>query len=69
MPSGPFDLILCRYLAFTYFAQDLQREVAANLRKRLVPGGFVVLGKRESWPAEVPGATQIHKSLPIYRTQ
>ncbi|MEN8184395.1 MAG: CheR family methyltransferase, partial [Myxococcota bacterium] len=31
MPAGPFDLILCRNLAFTYFEPDLQRAILGRL--------------------------------------
>jgi hypothetical protein len=32
MPTGPFHLIFYRNLAFTYFAADVQRRVAEDLR-------------------------------------
>lgn len=67
MPDGPFQLILCRYLAFMYFAANLQREVARKIRSRLAPGGYVVLGKHESWPTDVPGLMEIKRGLRIYR--
>jgi len=67
MPNGPFHLVLCRYLAFTYFDAPLQRRIAQQLLERTVPGGFIVLGKHESWPPEVPGVTELHSGLPIYR--
>ena len=51
MPDGPFDLVLCRYLAFTYYDEELQREVLARLRARLAPGGLLVLGAKERLPA------------------
>jgi chemotaxis protein methyltransferase CheR len=50
MPAGPFDLILCRNLAFTYFDAETQRRVLAGLRARLVPGGALVLGRHERLP-------------------
>ncbi|GHG78722.1 CheR family methyltransferase [Comamonas sp. JC664] len=50
MPDGPFDLVLCRNVAFTYFAPPLQREVLSRLVARLVPGGVLVIGGRESLP-------------------
>jgi hypothetical protein len=43
MPPGPFDLIFCRNLAFTYFAEDVQLRIAEGLRTRLVTGGLLVL--------------------------
>jgi hypothetical protein len=29
-PDGPFDLVLCRNLAFTYFDEPVQHQVAAS---------------------------------------
>lgn len=46
-PRGPFDLILCRYLAFTYFASSLQQKVLTAFAERLVPNGFLVVGSHE----------------------
>ncbi len=67
MPDGPFHLVLCRYLPFMYFAADLQTEIALGIRERVVPEGYVVLGKHESWPADVPGLIEIERGLRIYR--
>ena len=53
LPDGPFDLVLCRNLAFTYFDEALQRETAKKLAGALVDGGALVLGRRESLPADV----------------
>lgn len=50
MPPGPFDLILCRNLAFTYFDEAGQRRVLRRLVRRLVPGGALVLGGHERLP-------------------
>ena len=50
MPKGPFDLILCRNLAFTYFDEAGQRRVARRLARRLCPGGVLLLGKHETVP-------------------
>ncbi len=55
MPDGPFDLILCRNAAFTYFDEALQREVLQRLRERLVTGGILVLGRHEALPAGAQG--------------
>jgi len=51
LPAGPFDLVFCRYLAFTYFAEEVQREVLRNLEARLVPDGLLALGRHERLPA------------------
>ena len=67
MPPGPFDLILCRYLAFTYFEESLQREIGEGLLARTRPNGFIVLGKHEAWPSAVPGLFEVRAGLRIYR--
>ena len=54
MPEGPFDLVLCRNLAFTYFDEDGQREVLRGIDERLVAGGYLVVGAHESLPGGVP---------------
>jgi chemotaxis protein methyltransferase CheR len=46
-PDGPFDLVLCRNLAFTYFDRSTRAEVASALASRLVPGGLLVVGAHE----------------------
>jgi chemotaxis protein methyltransferase CheR len=50
-PAGPFHLVACRNLAFTYFAEPLQWEVLARLAAAMEVGGFLVLGNRETLPA------------------
>jgi chemotaxis protein methyltransferase CheR len=47
MPDGPFDLILCRNLVFTYFDEPLQKEILEGLAKRLLAGGALVIGSHE----------------------
>jgi chemotaxis protein methyltransferase CheR len=50
MPPGPFDLIFCRNLVFTYFDDELRRNIAREIGKRLRPGGVLVIGKHEVLP-------------------
>ncbi len=49
-PADRFDLILCRYLAFTYFALPLQQLVLARILERLLPNGYLVIGTHETLP-------------------
>jgi chemotaxis protein methyltransferase CheR len=51
-PAGWFDVILCRYVAFTYFAPSVQREVLARIVERLLPNGYLVIGTHEHLPGE-----------------
>jgi chemotaxis protein methyltransferase CheR len=47
-PGGLFDLVLCRNVVFTYFAEELQREVGDRLVRSLRPGGALVVGAHEA---------------------
>jgi chemotaxis protein methyltransferase CheR len=60
MPDGPFALICCRNLAFTYFDESLQRWTLRRLLARLRPGGVLVLGAKESLPRGDWLLTQLH---------
>ncbi len=51
-PAPVFDLVLFRYLAFTYFAPALQRQVLDRLVGRLLPNGYLVIGTHERLPEE-----------------
>jgi len=51
-PEGPFHLLLCRNLVFTYFAESLQKDIFEKLEKCLLPGGFLVIGAHERLPYE-----------------
>jgi chemotaxis protein methyltransferase CheR len=55
MPAGPFDLILCRNLAFTYFGLRLQRAARDGLVRRLVAGGALLVGSHEALPEPLIG--------------
>lgn len=50
MPDGPFHLIMCRNLVFTYFSDPLQHEMERQLGERLVSAGVLIMGKRECLP-------------------
>jgi chemotaxis protein methyltransferase CheR len=49
-PDVLFDLILCRYVAFTYFAEPVQRQVLLRLVDRLAPHGYLAIGTHERLP-------------------
>jgi chemotaxis protein methyltransferase CheR len=50
-PDGPFDLIMCRYQAFTYFDDEGQRTTLRTFAQVTRPGAVLVLGGREGIPA------------------
>ena len=51
-PPGPFDLVLCRYQAFTYFDDAGQRATTGTFAQVMEPGAVLVLGSREQLPDE-----------------
>jgi chemotaxis methyl-accepting protein methylase len=63
LPAG-LDLILCRYLAFTYYHGERRRLAGRRLWQALRPGGALMIGRKEGlgpagdlftpWP-EAPG--------------
>ena len=61
IPPGPFHLILCRNVVFTYFDAELQREALDRILTRLSPQGLIVISvasrrcHREP-PGSCPGA-------------
>ena len=69
VPDGPFDLILCRYLAFTYFDTQAQLEAGALLADALRPGGILVLGTHERLPEGARGFVPWPGQELIYRRE
>lgn len=67
MPDGPFHLVLCRNLVFTYFDVALQQRLLRRMVARLAPGGALVIGAHEALPEEATGLTPAAGHLPIYR--
>jgi chemotaxis protein methyltransferase CheR len=51
---GVVDLVLCRNVAFTYFAEDLQRRTLERFKACLRPGGMLVIGRHERLPSPHP---------------
>jgi len=50
VPDGPYDIVLCRNLAFTYFDEPLQACLARHIHEALRPGGVLVTGGHERLP-------------------
>ncbi len=66
-PDGPFNLILCRNLAFTYFAVEQQTAVLGAIAARLTAGGYLAIGADERLPAGAGDLVQATPKLPVYR--
>ena len=67
MPAGPFDLVLCRNLAFTYFDAAEQRRVAARIARRMAGGGILLVGARERLPEDASGFREENAVAGAYR--
>ena len=69
-PDGPFHLVLCRNLVFTYFDPDHRSQFIRRLQSQLVPGAALMLGRHEILPPEadafVPwnGASGVWRFVP-----
>ena len=50
----PFDVIFCRNVVI-YFDREFQKKLLARLAGLLVPGGLLMVGHSESFPAAHPG--------------
>lgn len=66
-PDGPFDLIFCRYQAFTYFDEAGQRDTLRALARVTLPGAALILGNREGPPAGEPSFHDWAPRLRIFR--
>lgn len=67
LPNGPFHLVLCRNLVFTYFDEPLQEELLAGIIDRLEQGGFLVIGAHEKLPARAAQGIELHRAPCIFR--
>jgi len=67
IPVGPYQLILCRNLVFTYFDYGLQTEILDRITAQLLPGGSLVIGAHESLPKNSAGLIQWDPNIKIYK--
>lgn len=65
--SGPFHIIFCRNMVFTYFEKSLQRELLAYLHDNLVDGGALIIGGHESLPEGFSGFVPWSGQRAIFR--
>jgi len=66
-PSRGFDLILCRYVAFTYFSLPLQRRVLGRIVAQLLPSGYLAIGTHEQLPGNGPRLTPLRGAPQIFQ--
>lgn len=65
-PEGPFHLIMCRNLVFTYFDTILQREILSRIETGLLPGGALIIGIHETLPDYSEHFTPWVPHMPIF---
>jgi chemotaxis protein methyltransferase CheR len=66
-PGEPFDVVLCRNVLFTYFDEELQREVGGRIAESLRPGGAFVVGAHETLPDGIECLEPLLPPHGIYR--
>lgn len=66
-PPGRFHLVLCRNLAFTYFAEPVQRRVLRRLLERMHEDAVLVIGRAERLPAGEERVVPLGAELGVYR--
>lgn len=66
-PEETFHLILCRYLAFTYFDAPLQSHTLRQLVERMGAGSALVIGSKEQLPTGESGLIPWSEKEGIYR--
>ena len=67
LDTGPFHIVFCRNMAFTYFDTALQLEMLEHIRSCLVDGGALIIGGHEALPDGCSGFEQWSKQRAIFR--
>lgn len=67
VPSGQFDMVLCRNLVFTYYEEAKQREILDRMRDVIQPGGALVIGIHEDLPEDTKGLSAWSDRLRVFR--
>ena len=64
-PFPKNHLIFCRNLVYTYFTVPLQEKITRSFHQALVPGGLLVLGRKDRLPAGSERLFQLREH-PVY---
>ena len=67
--TGPFHIIFCRNLVFTYYEHTLQLELLRYIHDTLIDGGALVIGGHESLPEGYSGFEPWSLHRAIFRKQ
>lgn len=63
LPEGPFDIVACRNLAFTYFDEGSRARVANALINVMRPGAVLVIGAKEALPPAIDRVRERHRGI------
>jgi hypothetical protein len=66
-PDGPFHIVLCRNLAFTYFDMSPQKKVLGRIFDSLLNEGILVIGIHELLPGGITYFRPWISNMGIYR--
>lgn len=61
--EGPFDLVSCRNLAFTYFDEGSRARIANALIDVMCPGGVLLIGAKEALPSGIDRVRARHRGI------
>jgi len=67
VPGGPYRLVLCRNLVFTYFEESLQRKILGDLHTHMHEGAALVVGAHEQLPEPSAGFVPWSGARSVYR--
>jgi len=67
LPVGPFDLVLCRNLVFTYFDDAVQLKAVSRLVDAMHDDAALVIGVHEKLPEGAKGLSMWFDKQRIYR--
>jgi chemotaxis methyl-accepting protein methylase len=71
-PPSDVDLVLCRYLVFTYYEGERRRRAVGRLSRALRPGGALMIGAKEHLDADAlelfdpwPGVEGVYRARKV----
>jgi len=67
--KGKYWLVFCRNLTFTYFAEDLQKEILQYLWDAMESTAVLVVGVHETLPTEATGFSTLPQGTVFYQKE
>lgn len=63
LAEGPFDIVSCRNLAFTYFDESTRARVANALIDVMRPSAILMIGAKEALPPAIDRVRERHRGI------